>query len=257
MQLKSIPLAFVILVVFFGGIGVSSAMNYWQTESNKIPEKFSAGEVAGEYNPADIRGSYTFGDIHTLFNIPLEDLHTAFRLPQNVDTETFSLKSLEEIYAELPVEMGTSAVRMFVAFYTGLPYDLDNSEESYLFSEAADIIKTNGKMLPEQLEYLQGHIFESDGQLQPGGNNFTEQVVVEPPAEDTKVSTNSPSEHTITGKTTFKDLIDWGLPPEIITKILQEEMPDQKIVIKDYLSEKGIEFSSIKTLLQAEVDKQP
>jgi len=64
MQLKSIPLAFVILVVFFGGIGASGALNYWQTESSKIPEKFLTGEVAGEYNPADIRGSYTFGYTH-------------------------------------------------------------------------------------------------------------------------------------------------------------------------------------------------
>lgn len=256
MQLKSIPLAFVILVVFFGGIGASGALNYWQTESSKIPEKFLTGEVAGEYNPADIRGSYTFGDIHTLFNIPLEDIHVAFRLPQNVDTATFSIKSLEEIYAELPVDMGTSAVRMFVAFYKGLPYDLENSEGSYLFPEAADILKSNGNMLPEQLEYLQGHIFAVDSQFQPGGNNIPEQVVAETQSGDTKDITPNPSEHTINGKTTFQELIDWGLTPEIISKILQEEMPDQKIVIKDYLSEKGIEFSSIKTLLQAEVDKQ-
>ncbi len=257
MNLKSIPLAFIILVILFGGIGVSSVLNYWQTESDKTPEKFTTGDVSGEYNPADIRGSYTFGDIHNLFNIPLDDLHIAFKLPPEVDTETFSLKSLEDVNADLPVEMGTSAVRMFVAFYRGLPYDLENSEESYLFPEAEKILQLNGNMLPEQIEYLRNHTYKTDEPVPTVDGNPTDQSINQTATVEPQESTSNSGERTITGKTTFKNLIDWGLSPDMISMTLKADMPDQNIVIKDYALEKGIEFLQLKTELQAAINLLP
>ena len=61
---------------------------------------------------------------------------------------------------------------------------------------------------------------------------------------------------TITGKTTFQDVLSWGVPKENIQKVLGEDMPAPSTVIKDYVTGKGLEFVTIKTLLQAEVDQQ-
>ena len=53
----------IIFVFIFGGIAITSVTGYWQTSSSKIPAKYQGGEFAGQYDPADIRGSYSFGEI--------------------------------------------------------------------------------------------------------------------------------------------------------------------------------------------------
>ena len=115
MKLTSKPLAIMILVILFGCILLSTALNWWQTESTRQPAKIKDGEFAGQPDPADIRGSYTFGDIHTSFGIPLEDLAVAFALPEGTDVAAFGVKNLEEMYSGLPNEIGTSSVRWFPA----------------------------------------------------------------------------------------------------------------------------------------------
>jgi hypothetical protein len=69
-----------------------------------------------------------------------------------------------------------------------------------------------------------------------------------------------PTEHvvadkTITGKTTFQDLLNWGVKEETIRLIIGGDLPSPDAVIKDYVTQQGMEFSSVKTALQAEVDK--
>jgi hypothetical protein len=61
--------------------------------------------------------------------------------------------------------------------------------------------------------------------------------------------------NTITGKTTFQELLTWGVPKENIQKAIGADLPAPATVIKDYVTGKGLEFITIKTLLQAEVDK--
>ena len=72
-------MAVLVVSILFGGILLSIALGEWTTKSTKEPLKFSEGDYAGEYNPADIRGSYTFGDISELFDIPLCFLFLLFR----------------------------------------------------------------------------------------------------------------------------------------------------------------------------------
>jgi hypothetical protein len=62
-------------------------------------------------------------------------------------------------------------------------------------------------------------------------------------------------EKTITGNTTFQDLIDWTLTLDTIQNVIGGEIPPLSTKIKDYVVGKGLEFSSIKILLQTEVDK--
>lgn len=262
MKLTSFPLAIAVFVMLFGGIGLSSALNLWQTESSKEPAKYSSGVAAGEYNPADIRGSYTLGAINEAFGVPVADLQTAFRLPADGNAEDFQIKSLETIYEGMEVEMGTSAVRLFTAFYNGLPYDLAASEESFLFPEAAAILKANGKMTPEQAEYLETHTLSADPLTQAEVPPAEEQINPEssaPQIEEQPAA--APTEHVptdrfVAGKTTFQNLLDWGLTPESINGLLGEPMPAPSTLIKDYATSKGLEFSTLKSQFQAEVDKQ-
>jgi hypothetical protein len=248
MKLNSFTLAALIIVLLFGGIGFSTAMSWWQTENSKIAATYSKGEFVGQANPADIRGSYTFGDVNKNFDVPLTDLASAFRLSADVDPAGFQVKELETISADLPVEIGTASVRMFVAFYKGFPYDLSSSEETYLFPEAAVILKAQHKLLPEQAAYLESHLVPEKAA-----------PVVETPALDL-AATLVPTEHaapdrTVTGKTTFQDLLDWGVDQAAIEAVLSDTMPAPQTLIKDFVTQKGLEFSSIKTALQSEVEK--
>jgi hypothetical protein len=70
----------------------------------------------------------------------------------------------------------------------------------------------------------------------------------------------TPTEHvqearTITGKTTFQDLLDWGMTVEAIQEVIGEDMPAPSTLIKDYAIGKGLEFSTIKSELQVKADQ--
>lgn len=256
MKLNSYILAALVLVIIFGGIAFSSAMNWWTTENVKTPAKYSDAGLSGTYDPADIRASYTFGEISEYFDIPLTDLAVAFRVPAGTDAADTKIKDLETLGEDLLYEVGTSSVRMFVAFYNGLPYDLVTSEESYLYPEAAAILTANGKMLPEQAAYLETHIVPEDGagvtESSPAPNMALDAT---PVAEVTAEATEHlEPERTVTGSTTFQDVLDWGVPQETIETILGAAMPPAQTLVKDYATEQGLGFSNIKTALQAAVD---
>lgn len=73
-------------------------------------------------------------------------------------------------------------------------------------------------------------------------------------------ATPAPTEHvtpsgTVTGRTTFQELLDWGISKDAIQQIIGSDLPTPSIGVKDYVTGKGLEFTSIKTQLQAEVDK--
>lgn len=126
MKIKSMYLAIIIFAVILVTITATSLTGLWKTTTDKIPVKYEDGEFAGQYNPADIRGSYTFDDIHNTFEIPLEDLGKAFGLKDPALFASFKCNELETMYASLSEEgkeVGTASVRYFVALYKGLPYE--------------------------------------------------------------------------------------------------------------------------------------
>ena len=242
MTLTSKPLAVIILVILFVGIAIGAALGAWQTESTKVAATFTDGEFAGLPNPADIRGSYTFGDVEKNFNVPAATLAQAFALPPETDAAAFAVKELETIYGDLGTEIGTSSVRLFVAFYTNLPFDL--STDIYLPSVAADILKARGTLTPEQLTYLDAHTVTLDTAPAP-----VSETPVPAPAESTA------TDRTVKGKTTFQELLDWGVPQAAIEQVIGAPLPAATLTIKDYCTQSGLDFEAIKTLLQAEVDK--
>lgn len=82
-------------------------------------------------------------------------------------------------------------------------------------------------------------------------------VAVTPAAPTASTAaTGSGSDRTINARTTFQNLYDWGVSKETVQKILGGDAPLlPSAVIKDYVTGRGLEFSTIKTQLQAEVDK--
>lgn len=270
MKLNSFTLAGLVLVILFGGIGFTGAMNWWQTETQKVPVLYTEGEAAGQYNPADIRGSYSFGDVSQLFDIPLEVLQIAFRIPADADPAAYQLKSLEDQFADQPVEIGTGSVRLFVAFYKGLPLDLVAAEDTYVFEEAAVILEQQGKMTPEQSAYLSDHIAglvttgaqatavpDAAATAATPAPEIPAQPAAETPAAEAQPAPteHAPEDYLVTGKTTFQDVLNWGVPEEVVAEILGAEMPAKQMLVKDYATSKGIAFSELKGKLQVEVDK--
>lgn len=88
-----------------------------------------------------------------------------------------------------------------------------------------------------------------------------EQIIITPAVMAPEPETTSlPTEHvaadkTVTGKTTFQELLDWGVPEDAIRPVIGGDLPEPTTVIKDFVTQKGMDFPTIKAALQAEVDK--
>lgn len=240
MTLTSKPLAVIVLATIFGGIFFSSAMGWWATESTKQPAAFTEGEFAGQANPADIRGSYTFGDIANSFEVTPETLAEAFGVTSG-DPAAFAVKELEALYLDSGYEIGTASVRLFVAWYDGLPFDT-TGQEIFLPRSASDILLAKGNLTPEQIAYLEIHTADV-------------RASAEGPAPITEEETVSSEEYTIKGKTTFGELLAWGVERVVIEQIIGGPLPDPAMTVKNYATSKGLDFETLKTALQAEVDK--
>jgi hypothetical protein len=138
------------------GISVSVATGYWATESDKIPQKLDVVSATGEYDPADIRGSYTMGEISNLYGVPLEDLAGAFLIKMD-EAEGFQVKSLETAFENSNVEIGTASVRLFVAWYKSLPFA--QTGEDFLPEPAVLILKEQANLTEVQTRYLDTHTY--------------------------------------------------------------------------------------------------
>jgi len=247
MTLTSKPLAVIVLAMLFGGIFFSSAMGWWATESTKVPVTFTEGEFAGQANPVDIRGSYTFGNIANSFAVTPEVLAEAFGITED-DPAVFAIKELETIYLDSGFEIGTASVRLFVAYYTGLPFDTTD-QEIYMPQSATDILLANRNLSSEQIAYLEKYTVTVEASV-PVAESVVEATPV--PAES---SPTISEEYTIKGKTIFGELISWGVPKATIEQIIGATMPDPAMKVKDFATANGLDFETLKTTLQAEVDQ--
>jgi hypothetical protein len=228
MKIKSMHLAVVIIVFIFGTVAATSAFGLWKTTNDKVPAVYRDGEFAGQYNPADIKGSYTFEDIFNAFEIPIEDLGKAFNVSDPSKYASFQCKELEAIYAPLAAEgkeVGTGSVRYFVALYKGLPITVE--EITYLPKTAVEILKTKANLTQEQIKSIEKYSVDLP-------------VVPTSSTPSPQTTDKLASSKAITGSTTFKNLLDWGVKKEDIEKVLNDKIPDSGKIIKDYASIKGI-----------------
>jgi hypothetical protein len=245
MTLNSRTLAVILFMVLFGGISFSSFMGWWVTESTKEPVTFTEGEFAGQANPADIRGSYTFGDIAKSFDATPEVLAQAFGITAE-DPSAFAVKELEMIYLDSGFEIGTASVRLFVAYYLGLPFDATD-QEIYMPQSATDLLLAKGNLTPDQIVYLEKYTVKA------GQSLISEQPVME--TTSTETSSGASGDYAVKGKTTFGELITWGVPQAVIEDLIEAPMPDVAMTLKDYAAANGLDFETLKPELQSAVDK--
>lgn len=247
MRIKSSTLGILIFVLIFGGIFISSSLNLWETESSKVPTTYTSGEFAGEYNPEDIRGSYSFNDVSSAFSIPLDDLKRAFVLPDDTIVETFQNKNLETMYAYLMdsgKEIGNSSVKVFVALYKNLPIEL--SDDTYLPKQAVDIIINNNPNLSEeQLSYLESHSVN----VSKSDTNFSNNEESESTKEE------NDDQMLVKGNTTFKEVLEWGVDKPYVEDLIGGQIPNPVMSLRDYCVKNEISFSTIKDTLQGKIDE--
>ena len=237
MKLKSKHLVPLILVVFAAGIAGTMAFNLWRTEGSKIPAKFSTGEHEGEYNPADIRGSYTFSNISETFKIPLEDLSRAFGLDGVENVAEFQCKELKVLYPEPEEgEIGTDSAKLFVALYTGLPHTRE--ETTRLPTPALSVLKD--KLSEHELREVKKITVSLSDLKSVSSQETAEQA--------------NDQDRAVRGKTTFSDLQDWKLAKQEIEQLLGIPMGKPGVTVRDHCTANEIEFSEVKTALQALVD---
>ncbi|GAI49966.1 unnamed protein product, partial [marine sediment metagenome] len=237
MNIRSKHIGLIILAAFIIGIGGTIGFNLWRTTSVRVPMKFTSGEHEGEYNPADIRGSYTFSQVSEFFEIPLEEMGKAFGLDGADNMADFQCRNLKEIYGTVEGgEIGTDSVKLFVSLYTGLSYTPE--ETTLIPAPAMSVLKE--KLSEEELKVLENRAVTVSG-LKPVSDKDPEDDLGE---VDTAVK----------GKTTFQELLDWGLAKEEIEKALGASMGKPGVKIRDYCDEEGIEFSRVKNVLQEMLD---
>jgi len=249
MTLRSKHIAPIVLVVFIIGIGGTIFLGLWQTTSSKVPATYAEGEFAGEYNPADIRGSYSFGDIEEAFAVPVAALAEAFAVEDTDNPAEFLCKSLEDLYgATENGEVGTDSVRWFVALYAGVPYSPE--EDTLLPSSAISVLQD--RLTEEQLETVRAMTVN----LSTLAASASEDTAVEEGAGSDSQTAEQTDTHTeseageVKGKTTFGELLSWGVTKETIEEIMGLPIGKAGVTVRDYCIENNIEFSTVKDALQ-------
>jgi hypothetical protein len=246
MTLRSKHVVPIVLVVFILGIGGTMIFNLWQTTSSKVPATYSSGEFAGEYNPADIRGSYSFGDIEEAFAVPVTALAEAFAVDDTENPAAFLCKSLEELYGAMENgEVGTDSVRWFVALYTGLPYTPE--EDTLLPSASISVLRE--RLNETELETVRAKTVDLSAVSQEYGAGPESPA---PEQTDTHTETEAGE---VKGNTTFGELLSWGVSKEAIEQALGLPIGKAGVTVRDYCIENGIEFSTVKDALQRAADQ--
>jgi hypothetical protein len=242
MKIKLRILAVIVPAILFGGILTATAAGVWSTSTDKKPATFASGDFAGEYNPADIRGSYTFEEIAGLFGIDIKVLYEAFGIPEG--TAEIKSKDLEDIYGE-ESGIGNESVQVFVALYRNLPLV---PGDAYLPQSAADVLLRDNKDLTEEEKaYIVSHIAAAPAvQESPLGESLP---TGSPLKENEGDGTNE--EALVNGSTTFGQLLDAGITQEDIENIIGNALPPTNQTVKDYCIGQGLIFSEIKDRLNA------
>lgn len=222
MKINPILYGVLVTVVFFGIIGGFQAAGLWSTSGKTNASGQAIQPVAEDVN--SIKGWMTFDQIITTYDVPLSDLLTAFNLPADTDPQT-AIKDLES---------DTFSV-------TDLRTWLLNRSNS----SAAPVIDAE----PVKDTPIPERVAETPT---PTAIPTAEPVQDQP----SPIATEHVVEAgTITGRTTYQELLDWGLPQATIEEIIGGPLPDAGTVIKDDAVAKGLAFSDLKTALQAAFDQ--
>ncbi|MFA5853185.1 MAG: hypothetical protein WC820_10810 [Spirochaetales bacterium] len=288
MKLTIKSMAIIVVGVFVIGIASATILGFWQTTSTKEPVTIKEGEFAGLPNPSDIRGSYTWADVAKAFNFDVKLILRGFNA--TVETEKVNTLEAIYGEAGLPegVEIGTDSVRLFVSLLTGLPHTPE--EGTILPASAIPVLRENGKADTALIDAAAVKAFDTSKMAAPAAVPAAAPAVAAPaspvpaaapavaipatvpapqpatvqtpataqPAATTPSTVKAVSteaEHvavigTVTGKTTFKELKDWGLSEEKIKSVTDGKIGPDGAAVKDWAAANGLTFSELKVKLQ-------
>ncbi|MBN2859732.1 MAG: hypothetical protein JXK93_05675 [Sphaerochaetaceae bacterium] len=239
--------AVLMIVTLLAGVIILRITGLWVTESQKTPQKIVVGDNVELSDPADIRGSYTFADIEQHFEIPALLLAQAFTLDVlEKDPNLYTAKNVDEHFEAtegLTGDIGTDAVRTFVALFLHIPYV--SEEDTILPSTAVDILIREAQIDGE----VAARLLETSYQVPSKEAIPSSSAAAEPSA-----ITQSKETYLIQGKTTFADLIDQGLTVAQIEQVLNVSIGDVDQKVKEFAEERNNEFSEFKTPLQNLID---
>jgi polyferredoxin len=226
------------VIFMLGGIGFSMLSGWWITSSTKIPSLIKEGELAGSYDPADIRGSYTLADIERSFGVPVQFLIDSYGLDP-VTEASYAVKSIEASYsADSPYEMGTDSVRWIVSLYLGYPYTPEDTTGLPL--QGLELLIDEGRINRSTYDLLAAQFGIDNKQ------GISSQVL-----DQSVQDSISASEKTleIKGKTSFAEVIEDGIPKVEIERLLGIPIDSEKDIVRDVCLDLGIEFSEFRTEL--------
>jgi hypothetical protein len=217
MRVKPILFGVVVVIVFMSVVVISQAAGYWPT-SGKVT---TSGELV---NPSaddveTIKGWMTLNQISESYAVPLIEILQKFSLPDDTSGET-AIKDLESETFEVTILREWLVSRM-------------NGEVPAMATPVSTEQSSQIAVSPTQ--------------------EATISIPLQPTVDITE--THIAPEKTITGKTTFQELIDWGLGIKVIESVIGSPFPGGEIIIKDYVTGLGMEFSPVKTTLQEALDK--
>lgn len=267
-------LAVIIFVAIFGGIAISSTLGFWKTQSTKSPTKIKSGEFAGMPDPGDIRGSNTFIDIENAFEIPATVLCEVFSFEDMQIKPEDKVNVLETLFAEKVTskEIGTDSIRLFVAFAKGMPYTPE--DETGLPPAAIRYLMINKFMTADTASLYRVAELETQNSAMTVSTSLEDQSTLEQSGSTasveqtgTKTTQNTAgtpsisaehttSEKTVTGTTTFANVISWGVTQEEIEAIVGFSIEQKSAIIKDAVTAQGKSFGTIKTALQELINKK-
>ncbi len=218
MRINPILYGFLVLTIFLGTILAFQAAGIWSV-SGKITSGGDAVQPSGD-DTNTIKGWMTLGQVTTTYDVSLADLIAQFALPADTPPET-AIKDLESDSFSVTSLRDWLTTRADTS-QPALPDDPTPAPAVPL--EPVEVTQTS---LPE---------------------------TAVPEAPTPAATEHSAPDKTITGKTTFQELLDWGVSNEAIQRVIGGELPPLSTSVKDYVTSQGLEFSSMKTNLQAEVD---
>jgi hypothetical protein len=235
---KSLLIFISSLIIIFLGIFLADQLGYWSTESSG---DFLRGDSEEESmtSPDELRGSSTFGEIESAFDVPAERLAKAYNFDTN-EAALIKVMYVSDAFAYLgeDVEMGTGSVKMFIYLYNGL--DTSNLEEiENLPSTAVDVLKEDGKWTNESQALMSEYVvtIEKDSFGDEAIADIMDEDVHEEEDEDFSGSLE------INGKTTINDIINAGLSLEEIEEELQLEIANVNLGFRDICEQNGLDFS--------------
>ncbi|MFC1936513.1 hypothetical protein ACFLYP_02470 [Chloroflexota bacterium] len=189
------------------------------------------GEIAAGDFPEEINSGDTLAQLSERFHVPLEVIQAAFELDDVVEVGGIKVGEVSNYYPYIAedVEINIESVRMFVALIREDPFY--EKQDVYLPASTLNILISNKRLSPEQIDYLEDHIIYFGA---------------ETPIIGTPKKVNS--------RTTFEELFDWGLEIEKVEEIMGVQIGDARsVTVIAFCDFRGLDFEQIKQELEAQL----